>query len=110
MNESPTWKDEFGPEYEVPQSILQLEGISDMSWHNNVCPSFGVLSPDGTHELCIWTDHPDPDEREVCGSRFLVQRYEECSPIEDLYVGDDDLAAIRAFMEALPDFYRLVKG
>jgi hypothetical protein len=62
----PTWVAEFGEEWAVPDLIAMAEGIEDMSWHNDVCPSFGLHVPEAgdryAHTLAIWCDHPEPEE------------------------------------------------
>lgn len=76
-NISNNWLKEFGPEYNVPQAVLEMERFGelvDCSWHNDVCPSFGVhgLNPnDPTRHLTItlWVDHPNPERREWDSAR-----------------------------------------
>lgn len=62
----PSWVSEFGQEWAVPDVIAMAEGIEDMSWHNDVCPSFGRHVPERgdeyAHTVRVWCDHPDPDE------------------------------------------------
>jgi hypothetical protein len=62
----PDWISEFGEEWAVPDEIAKAEGIEDMSWHNDVCPSFGrhVAEYGYTyaHTVRVWCDHPDPEE------------------------------------------------
>lgn len=67
------WREEFGDAWEPPKEIAQLEGIDDMSWHNDTMPSFGKeVGPKGTL-VRLWSDHPDQDERESgSGKRFSV--------------------------------------
>jgi len=62
-----SWKEEFGEEFAVPPEISNQ--MLDDSWHNDVCPRF--TSPDISN-IVVWVDHPDPDQREMCGSRFTV--------------------------------------
>lgn len=59
------WLDEFGPEFDCPDEITTLEGVEDLSWHNDTCPSFGRAWLDGELTVRCWTDHPDPDKREM---------------------------------------------
>jgi hypothetical protein len=41
-----------------------LEGFTDKSWKNDVCPSF-YSQFNATHDLVIWIDYKDKDLREV---------------------------------------------
>lgn len=82
MASTRTWASEFGGEYEIPGFIrfLAKKGLlNDMSWHNDVSPSFGIqgelLEPDeDMDELAVrlWVDHPLASYREVGGKRFMV--------------------------------------
>jgi hypothetical protein len=64
VNRVPDWVAEFGEDWQVPDVIALAEGIEDMSWHNDVCPSFGLhVAENGepyAHTIRIWCDHPDP--------------------------------------------------
>jgi hypothetical protein len=115
MNESPTWIDEFGEEYDIPNEILHIEGIEDHSWHNDTCPSFGLYDSLGTF-LRIWVEHPDPDQREFAsGSRFGVMfsdddDHDRCNG-EMLYDGDDVDDAVRVFMtEGLAEYHATTRA
>jgi hypothetical protein len=97
------WINEHGPDFAVPAEILQIEGIVDLSWHNDVCPHFGV-NDEGTGPT-IWADHPNPDLREMCPTprflvRFCVDEVESADDIV-LYHGDDLNAAVEAFLTGL---------
>lgn len=105
------WVREFGVEYDVPDAIRKAEGIEDKSWHNDACPSFGRYLQDGddTHEVSIWVEHPDPDQRDTGAARFAVTYQPwSCPPVPDLsdevldgwpvYEGDDPAEALAAFM------------
>ena len=71
-------------EYEV--AALESTGFEDDSWHNDICVKFIRPCtfhgrPDGT-VITIWVDAIKPEDREMCGDRFLVQAYNECEPLE----------------------------
>lgn len=68
------WRHEHGDVYDVPTEILRVEGIEDLSWHNDTCPSFGAQIGVGGDllRLRIWVDHPDPDQRDMGWPRFYV--------------------------------------
>jgi len=60
------WREEFagrGVDYDVPESIIRMEGLEDMSWHNDACPSFGTYISDEL-DLRIWCEAPNPADRE----------------------------------------------
>ena len=59
-----TWQDEFGAGYEVPRIVTDT--LTDQSWHNDACPSFG------TEIVRLWVEHPDPELRESQGARYAV--------------------------------------
>lgn len=101
-----SWIHEFGREYDVPRKIVDLviAGLaSDLSWHNDLAPSFGTVSKDGKLEIRIWVEHPDKDQRELDDmSRYIVtgvkngKEYltEQISGVE---------AAINRYLKALRD-------
>ena len=113
MNEPRTWLNEFGPDYEIPSEILNLEGIEDLSWHNDEMPSFGLIRTVDGHlqDIRIWVGYPNPERCHYRSGRYFVALFrDDWQEMDDRYLGDDMHEAIRAFMEALPDFYRLVRG
>lgn len=80
-----TVESEFGGRYEIPGFITWLvknRYLQDMSWHNDVAPSFGVTGvirgtrerPQGYSEgeTRIFVEHPMKSFREYRGKRFLV--------------------------------------
>jgi hypothetical protein len=71
------WVDEFGPYYEIPGFLpfLVRKGVlGDLSWHNDVSPSFGLVNSDPNEEVRLWVEHPFKDQRETGpdDNRFLV--------------------------------------
>jgi hypothetical protein len=52
------------------------EGIlKDISWHNDVCPSFAVDDPaDEERGVRLWVDHPILAERETGNKRFAITK------------------------------------
>lgn len=110
MNQSPTWIDEHGAEYDVPLEILHMEGIEDWSWHNDVCPSFGLYDSDSNAMLRIWVQHPDMEMRECFDHRFSVVFYETGDEGDEICITDDVMTAIRAFMETLPRYHAATRG
>lgn len=51
--------------------IPHLEGFQDVSWHNNVSPSFERKLND-IESVTVWVDYLDPEQRECGGSQFLI--------------------------------------
>lgn len=101
------WKNEFALDYAVPPQVeaLVAQGkLHDMSWHNDVCPSFADrpgdtagLSVKGTRVL--WVDHPDEDRREMPVRRFSVTTMDEEWQVKDtIYEGDDIDAALAVIL------------
>jgi hypothetical protein len=109
---------EFGEEWAAPDVIAKAEGIEDMSWHNDVCPSFGLhVAENGdeyAHTVRVWCDHPDPEEsgwgtRE--GPRFQVTYTADAEPgivgvpcvglDGSEWASDDPTDALRVFLLSL---------
>jgi len=73
-----SWDGEFGPFYEVPgflPFLVKKKIVEDMSWQNDVAPSFGIHSEKDQREVRLWVDHPFKSRREVGGTRFWVTEY-----------------------------------
>jgi hypothetical protein len=71
------WQAEFGASYAVPREVLTTKGITDDSWHNDICPSFIWTALDNNDPdtlIKLWVDHVDPQEREggPDAPRFMV--------------------------------------
>lgn len=106
-----SWITEHGSEYAVPSEITKAEGLVDLSWHNDACPSFGVDEyPDDS--LRIWVEMPDPIDRESeSDGRFVVNYVHygtDPAPLPDasdgcseIYNGNDAHDALTAFVGAL---------
>lgn len=88
------------PGFSVPAELFDLDGVEDVSWKNDICPSFTVPFADGF--VRIWVDHQDPQMREFGDAypRFNVHRSdrdgtpvdefgEEVSHAEDIFTCDD---------------------
>lgn len=94
------WRAEFSEDFAVPHEIdalIHAGELADMSWHNDVSPSFALeahlLISESPRRL--WVHHPDPAQREAEGAR----RFVVCEPSDDmnaLYEGDDLQAALAA--------------
>lgn len=109
------WISEHGADYDVPAEIADAEALDDLSWHNDVCPSFGkqVTDPEtgDVHDVRLWVEHPDPAQRESSSDARFAVNYQPWSaqPVPglkiaddgDLYAGDDAAAALAALGEAM---------
>lgn len=102
------WTQQFSKDFAVPPELTKLvtDGeADDLSYGNDVAPSFGLFFADDKeeHEIRIWSDHPDASKREFPdGNRFLVVWYPEGAglsgqDIEEAYNGDDVNEAIKAY-------------
>lgn len=61
------WEKEFGSEYEPPEPILSLierDGVTDRSWHNDAVPSIERVCADGSIAILGFA-HPDQKIREI---------------------------------------------
>lgn len=67
-----TYKTEF-PDFELDVEIPK--GFNDVSWHNDVCPSFINRSLN----LCLWIDYADKSKSEFPNSphRFQLTEIDE---------------------------------
>lgn len=91
----PTWQEEFGPEYAVPDLIANHPALADTSWHNDIWPSFEVK---GCDRARLWIEHPDPAKREFPnepGKRFRVTWADN----EEDFETDDASEAIAKLLE-----------
>ncbi len=100
IKKNPTWRDEFPPEFDVPELISGDPELEDVSWHNDVCPSFtlkrlmGKVLETGAVDVRLWCEHPDPDKREWdIETRYNV--YDHVAEIQH-YNGNDPAEAVRA--------------
>ena len=55
-------------DFDIPQLP---DGFVDVSWHNNVSPSFEKKLND-EYSITLWVDYADASRRECGGSQFLV--------------------------------------
>ncbi|MBK4736215.1 hypothetical protein JJB74_16450 [Noviherbaspirillum sp. DKR-6] len=73
------------------------EGFEDASWHNDACPSFDKLLPNGQY-LRIWIDFKEAADREFSERmRFSLGLYDhEISHLRDLLDSEDFVEICRA--------------
>lgn len=92
------WEAEFGAAYAVPDEIRALANagkLEDISWHNDVCPSFSVA--DGSVKL--WVDHPEREQRECTPvNRFTVCLYDEGGDWLTDALRTDDVGEVIAYL------------
>ena len=87
---------------EFPDFVLDVvipEGFHDQSWHNDVCPSFSGRG------VRLWIDYKDPEQREMMGKRFMMQRENEDgepqNEPDDLLLETDDWNEVLAKIATL---------
>lgn len=96
-----TYRTQFDASFDVPEAIAAAPGIVDISWGNDVSPSFTLpeYERDGDLPLfTLWVGHPEREAREMDQERFLV-----CSnlePYQALYNGNDAADALTALRNA----------
>jgi hypothetical protein len=96
---APLWMHEFGADYDVPLLLTADLELTDISWHNDVCPSFCLAETRSRLTYRLWCDHPQRDDRELQqAGRFMVTA--PATDDEPLYVGDDVLEAVRILKAA----------
>jgi hypothetical protein len=96
------WRKEFGEAYAVPDVIDQHPQLLDVSWHNDMSPSFQPRGLEDHEEITLrlWVQHPDPAMRESGddGGRFLVGLdSDDGDPVR--WQGDDPNEAITALLK-----------
>lgn len=68
------WKDEFSPSYNVPirlENLVLAGALDDMSWRQDLCPSFGVRLKDKNWAR-LWVEHPFREGRRKWALRFTL--------------------------------------
>jgi hypothetical protein len=94
----PQYEYEHGSGFAIPVEVTSDPDLIDMSWHNNVCPSFACEADDPDEPCQLWIDRPNPDERENDGAeRFTVTD----GAYECLYAGDDIHEALAVLKDAV---------
>jgi hypothetical protein len=71
---TPLWVREHGRACDVPDQIAHDPRLIDISWHNDVSPSFMLASADGIAEIDVrlWVAPVKVEDREFDGPRFQV--------------------------------------
>lgn len=90
----PQWLDAFGPSADVPAVLSADPRLQDVSWHNDVCPSF-VAAPStyegaGADEVRLWADFPDKARSEyptcarfrVCDNHLILFQTDDVADLE----------------------------
>lgn len=86
----PGWLSEFGFDWQVPAEFTSGPKLRDDSWHNDICPKFTLVS---NERITLWSDHPEVDQREMGGKRFVV------TEDENTLLETDDLQTVLSFLE-----------
>ena len=68
----------------------------DMSWHNEVSPSFLAYTRIDGHYIRVWIDYPDPADRELCVKRYAAGWYdaEHSAYADHPFIESDDWDSI----------------
>lgn len=97
----PLWVREFGTGYAIPTEIVKLVAAGDaedLSWHNDVCPSFGNDDEEGGDGARIFVEHPDVDQRENgIGTPRYATIWKPSEGGEVVYEGEEIDEAIAAY-------------
>ncbi len=99
----PYWESVFGHHFEVPgfvRFLIQQKILEDISYGNNVSPSFGVWDPTSERRVVFWVDHPIKKYRQNLAERFHVQRDQEV-----IFSSDDLEEALENLFEELGKFH-----
>ena len=83
------------PGYPV-ETLPDLTGMEDCSWHNDTCPSWRV------DQQIVWIDWPNRADREdEDGTRFVVQAVDPdgCLSEDEHPFCTDDWADVQAYLE-----------
>ena len=106
------WVREHGADYDVPDEIQRLADAglaTDASWHNDTSPHFEIPGRNG-YTVGIWVDHPDPDQRELGGTkRFGVEVTNPSGSMKNdgfLFQTDDAQEAVRFAQQAAGQTWR----
>ena len=81
------WKEVFGEQYEVPESISK--NYLDQSHKHSLCPSF-LVGHKGSVEVTLWVEHPDFNTR-VTNSEGKMLPKEACQPSRFLFLCVDEV-------------------
>lgn len=106
---SMSWDNEFGSDFEVPGFIsflVKKKIVEDLSWHNDVSPSFGVYLESNERMVRLWVDHPFKSQRETEGYHFVVTDGAASSE-NDFELETDDLEkALEALFKQLAALHK----
>ena len=103
-----SWREEFGEAYEIPrfvQFLAEKNILTDLSWRNDVVPSFGFYGDESEQEVRIWIAHPLKSERDDPDApRFLVTSGGITTPdVEEWY--DDLQTALEKLFDLISAAY-----
>jgi hypothetical protein len=91
-----TYRDEF-PTFPALDVAIPA-GFVDVSWHNDVCPSF----LDESRRMKLWIDFPESEMREFPdGKRLTLTRVDE-NDEEETIIHTDDYAEVLRAIDAVP--------
>jgi|SRR5215475_8145816 len=95
------WKTQFHAEFAPPEEVkaaVENGHLIDVSYRNDVCPSFSTPKFEhGEKDLRLWVHPASPKDREYEVPRYAVTYYDWTNydiDQSELYVGDDIVAAM----------------
>lgn len=101
---TPQWMEEFDAQFEVHPIITAL--FNDISWHNDVSPSFCLDNGNDGEDFRLWVDHPDATQRECSGKRYRICSHREERQHDPVIVETDDtLEIVLAFLRIKAGMY-----
>lgn len=78
----PLWIEEFGEAFAIPAWVTNKHGVEDVSWHNDMCPSFEYHAQDG-RVYRMYVDHPVIEERDSNDGMHSTERFSIITETED---------------------------
>jgi hypothetical protein len=96
------YKTEFSDfDFDIPH----IDGFTDKSWHNDVCPSF-ERKYNETHSVVLWVNYSNEDRRECGGKQFIVA----ITPTDDdYYVEPIDIIETDSWNDVIEAINKLFK-
>jgi hypothetical protein len=95
---------EYINNYDINNDILESFGFIDSSWHNDLCPSYSILSKDEQKNITIWfpnSETQDYDNEQFDNFSIDFHNGEEIFFIPSI---DDVLSIIKSNQNELNDY------
>jgi hypothetical protein len=95
---------EYINNYDINNEIFESFGFIDSSWHNDLCPSYSILSKDGQKNITIWfpnSETQDYDNEQFDNFSIDFHNGEEIFFVPSI---DDVLSIIKSNQNELNDY------